>query len=84
MCTNIKHERADEQRNQKEKSNTKRRRRKEKNQTSNEEEKEKTHGILREQSLRAKWTLKNNNNNHPEDFHKETLKKKKFEANLCC
>jgi hypothetical protein len=74
MCTNIKHERADEQRNQKEKSNTKRRR-KEKNQTSNEEEKEKTHGILREQSLRAKWTLKNNNNNHPEDFHKETLEK---------
>jgi hypothetical protein len=56
MFTNIKHERADEQRNQKEKSNTKRRRRKEKNQTSNEEEK--THGILREQSLRAKGTLK--------------------------
>jgi hypothetical protein len=57
MFTNINHERADEQRNQKEKSNTKRRR-KEKNQTSNEEEKEKTHGILREQSLRAKGTLK--------------------------
>jgi hypothetical protein len=55
MFTNIKHERADEQRNQKEKRNTKRRR-KEKNQTNNEEEKEKIHGILREQSLRAKWT----------------------------